>query len=83
MKILSFDVGIKNLSYCLLDVSNSYTILEWDIINLCDYKIIKCNHVLKNKKICNNNAIYNLNNEKFFCKLHNKLNNIMIAPDYY
>lgn len=83
MKILSFDVGIKNLSYCLLDVSSSYTIQDWDIINLCDYKIIKCNHVLKNKKICTNKAIYNLNNEKFFCKLHNKLNNIMIAPDYY
>lgn len=31
--ILSFDVGIKNLSYCLIDDSN---ILDWDLIDLTD-----------------------------------------------
>ena len=88
MKILSFDVGIKNLSYCLFDVSNNYIILDWDIINLCDTNTIKCNQILKknknkNKKICNNKAIYKLNNNMFFCKLHTKNTNTLIAPDYY
>ena len=32
MKILSFDVGIKNLSYCLLD---NKIILDWGILNIC------------------------------------------------
>jgi hypothetical protein len=31
--ILSFDVGIKNLAYCLID--NDKTILDWNILN-CD-----------------------------------------------
>jgi len=35
MKILSFDVGIKNLSYCYLETSGNSTtrIIDWD--NLC------------------------------------------------
>lgn len=33
MKILSFDVGIKNLAYCIFD-SNQSKILNWDIIDL-------------------------------------------------
>ena len=32
MKILSFDVGIKNLSFCLL---NESTIEDWGILNIC------------------------------------------------
>jgi hypothetical protein len=38
MKLLSIDVGIKNLAYCLFDlntVTNAYDILLWDVINLC------------------------------------------------
>lgn len=33
MKILSFDVGIVNLAYCILDYS-SHKILKWEIISL-------------------------------------------------
>ena len=33
MKILSFDVGIKNLAYCVLDSSKN--ILDWGILNIC------------------------------------------------
>jgi hypothetical protein len=32
MKLLSIDVGIKNLAYCLLDKDK---IISWDVINLC------------------------------------------------
>ena len=33
MKILSFDVGIKNLAYCQLD-SETNSILDWGILNI-------------------------------------------------
>jgi len=39
MKILSFDVGIKNLAYCILSVEdNDFKILEWDVLNIIDNK---------------------------------------------
>ena len=39
MKILSWDVGIYNLSYCILEKNNENNeikIIDWDIINLVD-----------------------------------------------
>jgi hypothetical protein len=46
MKILSFDVGIKNLAYCLLDTEN-LTIDDWNIINISVDPT--CDHVNKGK----------------------------------
>ena len=75
MKILSIDVGIKNLAYCLLDISglnkialdncsninisNNFHILKWDICNLCGADPV-CNYVTKNG-ICNKKATYSDN----------------------
>ena len=42
MKILSWDVGIYNLSYCILektDDSDKIKILDWDIVNLVDNEL--------------------------------------------
>lgn len=37
MKIISFDVGIKNLAYCIINVdSDGFSIHDWNIINLLD-----------------------------------------------
>ena len=42
MRLLSWDVGIINLSYCLIEYDNSDKsnpegkIIDWDIINLTD-----------------------------------------------
>ena len=70
MKVLSFDVGIKNLAYCLLEYTNNGFIIEkWDIINLCG-EIPTCNY--KNKlKSCNNKAKFHKNNI-YTCKTHAK-----------
>ena len=49
MKIISFDVGIKNLAYCILDDELygeednkciKYKIHDWDVIDLTDTKIV-------------------------------------------
>ena len=43
MKVLSIDVGIKNLAYCLIDTTdNSFKIMKWDVLNLCGNEAHKC-----------------------------------------
>ena len=44
-RILSWDVGIINLSYCLIEYNKDnkkWKILDWGIINLTDRNKIKC-----------------------------------------
>ena len=41
--IISFDVGIKNLAYCIIDNSGeTYEITQWDVANLCGEKPTCC-----------------------------------------
>jgi hypothetical protein len=48
MKLLSFDIGIKNMAYCLFDVSNSnLEILDWNVIDLTNSQQILANEPLK------------------------------------
>jgi len=38
MKIISFDIGVNNLSYCILSYDNNdFDIIEWDILNVIPY----------------------------------------------
>ena len=48
MKLLSWDVGIYNLSYCILEKKedNTIEILDWNIINLVDNEEMKKNRNL-------------------------------------
>jgi hypothetical protein len=57
MKYISFDVGIKNLSYCIIDIiDDSFDIIDWNVITLCDnnekvnqINLINVGKTLKNK----------------------------------
>lgn len=49
MKVLSWDVGIYNLSYCILEKNkenNEIKIIDWDIVNLVDNEEMKKNRTL-------------------------------------
>ena len=73
MKVLSIDVGIKNLAFCLLDVENesNFTILKWDCISVCEEKKNNC-------IICEKPAKY-FKNQTYYCKKHaNKDENLAI-----
>lgn len=78
MIILSWDVGIINLGYCLLDINkstNSFKIIDWDLINLTERDKIKCFQ-------CNKNPFYYYKNEhKYYCKTHSK-NIIINIPEF-
>ena len=66
MKVLSIDIGIKNLAYTLLEHNentNKFIILNWDVINLCN-KIPSCSS-------CNKPAKFYKDNN-FFCKIHTR-----------
>ena len=73
-KICSWDVGIKNLAYCIIHKTNDvYKIIGWDVINLVedDYKICGCH--TKKKKVCGKNARFYgyVNNViKYYCGRH-------------
>lgn len=75
MKVLSWDVGIINLAFCLIDYNKDtkdYKILDWDIINLTDREKMKCTE-------CNANpSFYQEITDKYYCKHHNK--NALTTP---
>ena len=62
--ILSFDVGIINLAYCLFTKENNkLKILDWNIINLTNRETTKCYCSLK-ASFCQGS--------EYFCKVHAK-----------
>jgi hypothetical protein len=66
MQLISIDVGIKNLAYCILEknaVSNNYKIIKWDSINLCGEE--------PNCSECKHKATYT-KNELNYCLSHAK-----------
>ena len=75
MKILSIDVGIKNLAFCLLERSpddnlkdNDFKILKWDTINLIDQP--SCNY-------CQKPACFS-KNQVYYCRPHAKKSDFLI-----
>ena len=81
MKILSFDVGIKNLAYCYLEyVNDVVNIIEWDIIDICREKHWICKCKKKDKNICNKPAKFFKNN-LYYCKLHAKNSKFLVPTD--
>ena len=73
MKILSIDVGIKNLAFCLFEKSptaEQFKVIKWDIINLSDEEIFKCVFTEKNI-LCNKPAKFK-KDDKCFCAKHSK-----------
>jgi hypothetical protein len=79
-RIISIDVGIKNLAFCLFEKphgSSHFSIVKWDIINLSqEDEIQKCQSIEKNN-ICNKLAKYRLN-DCCFCLKHSKKQNYQI-----
>jgi hypothetical protein len=78
MKLLSFDVGIKNLAYCLFEITDgekTYRIIDWNTVSLLNDPVpeIKCGFIgktpKKRNKPCNKNAIYKYNTS-CYCKTH-------------
>lgn len=73
MKILSIDVGIKNLAFCLLckeDDTNNFSIKKWDVVNITDQINYNCCQIEKNVA-CEKPAKFKKNNNHY-CLKHAK-----------
>ena len=85
MSIISFDIGIKNMAYCVFDASGS--VIDWNITNLMDRepdtKTCTVLNTPKNKKvtatICGKKAKYE-KNCVCYCQTHAKSSSFLI-PD--
>ena len=79
MKVLSIDVGIKNLAYCLFEINesnNTISIIKWDSINISEQQFFHCIHIEKCIP-CNKPAKY-MNNNKHYCLRHAKKQELQI-----
>ena len=91
MRIISIDVGIKNLAYCIMEKNGDddhackFNIIQWDVINLCgedhmcnclNKKTIK-KKVVTDKIICNKKAIF-VKDNNYFCQTHAKKSDYLL-----
>jgi len=73
MKVLSIDVGIKNLAFCLfekLDDNEQFKIIKWDVVNISEKESLKCCFTDK-KIVCNKPAKFK-KEASCFCLKHSK-----------
>jgi len=80
MKILSVDVGIKNLAVCLFEKSQDtqhFKITKWDVVNISEKEdIIKCEFIEKNI-VCDKPAKFQ-KDENCYCLKHSKKQQLQI-----
>ena len=80
MKILSWDIGIKNLAYCWVDYNSEedvFRVLNWEIINLSEPEVKEpvhyCSCYKKDGVKCAKKATwFHLNNYQTYCQTHRK-----------
>lgn len=85
-KVLSFDVGIINLAYCLLeidDVNQTFKINKWGIIDLADNRAT-CSFIKNTGEFCDKIANHvvkiNQHNIYHYCKAHVTKTELKIQP---
>jgi len=85
MRLISFDVGIKNMAYCIFDISGQLSITGWNVLNLLEEEPITeiCSQIIpgKTKKVspkpCTKLAKYKKNGQ-CYCEKHAKSSTFII-----
>jgi hypothetical protein len=80
MKVLSIDVGIKNLAFCLFEKSptaEQFKIFKWDTVDISEQEDIeKCAFIEKNN-VCNKQAKFK-KDDNCYCLKHSKKQQLQI-----
>jgi hypothetical protein len=78
MKIVSWDIGIKNLAYCIIEntdsSANPYIIHDLNVINIIEEN--KCSWIDCSCNIIKTTCSY-LGEKMFFCKCHKSYHNVL------
>ena len=92
MNIISFDIGIKNMAYCIFsrDLSTNLSIRDWNVLNLMDSvepdHICSCKNKPKTKKGAETSCIKKAKSQKnniYYCEKHAKDSEFMLPNKKY
>ena len=88
MKVISFDIGIKNMAYCIFETRlNSLDIVDWNVVSLLETSTAvepaTCSCLVgnrkKSEKRCGKKALYTKKGE-WYCGVHAKASDIYQIP---
>ena len=85
MKILSIDVGIKNLAFCLFEKSENsdyFKITKWDTVNISEQHEIQNCIFIDKIGLCNKPAKFK-KDDQCFCLKHSKKQKFRIRSLHY
>ena len=86
MRLISYDIGIKNLAYCVIEYTdNQLSILDWNVLNLLEKEdpVEQCSQMVpgKTKKLpackCTKTAKFT-KDQQFYCDKHAKKSNFIV-----
>jgi hypothetical protein len=79
MNIISIDVGMRHLAYCIISYTNlKITILKWEIIDLCSsLSNCRCHHTDCERRV------HYYKHTQYYCKIHAKKQRYKIPPSKF
>ena len=86
VNVMSFDVGIKNMAYCIISVDTEIKIIDWRVIDIsrndeCEgVKVIETCSCKNKTSLCKKKAKYVINGI-FHCEKHAKVSTEFLVPE--
>jgi hypothetical protein len=91
MRLISFDVGIKNMAYCIfIKTENNIIIQDWNVLNLMEAELPTqiCTCIITTKQTKNKPSVSTncakiakyQKNGTFFCEKHAKTSSLYLMP---
>ena len=71
MKVLSIDIGIKNLALCLFEKTDQFQVTIWDVVNISEENAVACCGCQEKNGVCNKPATFKKGSD-CFCTKHAK-----------